>query len=109
MAKSITTSIVFDSQFLENARRAAELRGVVFSEFVRIAVRDLSERTYREHGEELPDLDSWHLVPGGDFSEARAAKGGNYRKRAVLADKIDKAKKEARVRRNVKGNKRDVA
>lgn len=99
---------MFDPQFYEYAVQAAALNGIVFSEFMRLAARDLTEKTFKERGLIVPDLSGWHMRPGGDFSEARAAKGGNYRKRVSLADKIDEAKTKVRKRRKVKG-KRDVA
>lgn len=101
--------VMLNPQFYEFVSQAAMLRGVVFSEFMRLAARDLAEKTFKEHGLMVPDLSGWHMTPGGDFSEARAAKGGNYRKRSSLADKIDEAKTKMRKRRTVKGNKRDAA
>ncbi len=102
------TCVMLSPRFYESVAQAAAMRGLVFSQFMRLAARDLTEKTFSERGLTVPDLSDWHMKPGGDFSEARAAKGGNYRKRASLADKIDEAKTKARKRRNVKG-KRDVA
>lgn len=71
----------FDVKFYAGLRRAAELRNVSFSEFLRLGAAELARNVYRECGEDEPDLSGWHLQKGGDTSEARAKKDKNYKKR----------------------------
>lgn len=104
MGNTRSVLIRFDIEFYENVKRAAELRGMVFSEFVRLAASRLASEVYLEEGLELPDLAGWHMQSGGDFSEIRAAKDPNYKKR-TLSDKINKAKEKAKKRLT---NKREV-
>ena len=99
MARNTTMSTAFNPQFLKHIKSAAALRGIVFSEFVRLAARNLAEQTFREQGLAIPDLSQWHMKPGGDFSEARAAKGGNYHKRPKT-DNASKTTPKVRKRRS---------
>lgn len=98
MGNTKSVLIRFDIEFYENVKRAAELKGMVFSDFVRMASRDAAVKVYIEKGVELPNLNRWHLSGGGDFSEIRAAKDPNYKKRPI-SDKISKAKDEAKKRK----------
>lgn len=97
MGNTKSVLIRFDVGFYENVKRAAELKGMAFSDFIRMSARESSFCVYRERGLEPPDLGGWHLSPGGDFSEIRAAKDPNYKKRK-LSDKINKAKDKAKKR-----------
>lgn len=97
MGDTRTVQIRFNTGFYDSVSRAAELRGMVFSEFVRLAASRLTSEVCLEEGLELPDLAGWHMQAGGDFSEARAAKDPNYKKR-TLSDKISKAKDKAKKR-----------
>jgi hypothetical protein len=102
MGNTKSVLIRFDIEFYENVRRAAELNGMVFSDFVRMASKDAAVGVYKAKGIELPDLSGWHLASGGDFSEIRAAKDPNYKKR-TLSDKISKAEEKAKKRLTNKG------
>ena len=81
MGRGKPVLISFNEEFLGNLKAAAKLNGMKFSEFVRLSASLLAEKVYLEHGLKAPDLNGWHMEVGGDFSDARAAKDTNYKKR----------------------------
>ena len=102
----------FDAVFLERVKDAARLDGKTFSEFVRLAASRLAADVFDEHMQPVPDLNGWKLESGGDYSEARAKKDKNYRKRTV-SDKVSEAlrmvkeKGEGNGRRTGRGRRKD--
>lgn len=82
MGKAKSVLIAFDEEFLANLKKAAELKGMRFSEFVRKAAAEEAARIFLAYGEDGDeDWSAWRMNVGGDYSEARAAKGKNYKKR----------------------------
>lgn len=93
-------------EFREAIEGAAKLKGMNLSNFIRYAVSDKAGEVYSCFGKKIPGvLVEWEMRAGGDFSEIRAAKDPNYKKR-TLSDKINKAKEKAKKQ---PANKRDTS
>lgn len=91
-----TVCIMVSPEFREAIEGAAKLKGMNLSNFIRYAVSDKAGEVYSCFGKKIPGvLVEWEMRAGGDFSEIRAAKDPNYKKR-TLSDKINKAKEKAK-------------
>lgn len=99
MGSSKLIPVRFDTEFYNNVKRAAELGGMNFSEFLRYSASRIAFEIYQENRIPYPDLNGWKMQAGGDYSEARAAKNPNYKKRNALK-KIDATKEKAAKRKN---------
>lgn len=98
--------IMVSPEFREAIDGAAKLKGMNLSNFIRYAVSGKAAEVYSHFEKKTPDsLIEWEMKAGGDFSEIRAAKDPNYKKR-TLSDKINKAKDKAKKRLT---NKRDTS
>lgn len=85
-------------EFRDAVEEAAKLSNMTLSNFIRCATSEKARLVFFDVQKDVPAaLSEWEKSAGGDFSEARAAKDKNYKKR-TLAGKIDKAKAKAKGR-----------
>lgn len=83
MGNRKVVSIAFEEEFLANLKKAAKLKGMCFSEFVRKSAADVANRVFFDYGEDDVDWSAWHMEGGGDYSHVRAAKDKNYKKKTI--------------------------